>query len=64
MLGWCPDELLPLYRDLRDRKGMGSSARAIIEPMIPGTIEHARRTIANNNDIMRIKEERRKAQAY
>lgn len=65
MLGWCPDEHLDTYRLLSQRKRLPrEEARAVIELEIPGTVEHARRTIANNIDIARIREERRKREAY
>lgn len=64
LIPWCPPEHWDLNRHLRKSGFVLAERKAIILAMVPGTIEHARRTIANNNDIMRIKEERRKAQAY
>lgn len=59
MMGWCPDHLLPTYRYLRDTKGMGKElARQALLPEIPGTVEYARRHIANANDVRRIKQDR------
>lgn len=63
LLSWCPAERRAEYTNLRKYHG-AVEARRIIEAEVPGTLEHARRTIANNNDIMRIREERRRAQAY
>jgi hypothetical protein len=47
-LGWCPVERLDEYRKLRRKVG-AVEARRIIEAETPGTLEHARRTVANNN---------------
>lgn len=64
-LAWCPPELRAEYRDLcRRRSFRAAEARAILEPIIPGTQAHAKRFIANTNLAMRIKQEREKAQAY
>jgi hypothetical protein len=64
MLGWCPPERRDDYRFLLRKKVGAAEARRIIEAEIAGTAEHARRLVANNNDAARIREERRKAQAY
>lgn len=65
MLGWCPPERRDEYRHLVYFKRLSSAeARRIIESEIPGTVEHARRTVANNNDASRIRHEQRVAQAY
>jgi hypothetical protein len=64
-LPWCPEHLWPAYRDMTVRKGMTpAEAREALEPEIEGTLAHARRTIANITDAMRIKQERERAQAY
>lgn len=65
MLGWCPPELRDDYRALLMRRDLSAAeARAIIEQQIPGTQAHAARAIANTVDAQRIREERRRAQAY
>lgn len=63
-LAWCPPDLRDEYRGLV-RKGLtASEARAAVEPMIPGTVAHARRAIANIQLRTRLREERRQAEAY
>lgn len=65
VLGWCPPDLRDEYRHMvRYKRIPAIEARRIIEAEIPGTVEHARRTIANNIDVARIREERRRAQEY
>lgn len=64
-LAWCPPERRDEYRHLlMNRHFPAAEARRIIEAEIPGTVEHARRTIANHIDVARIREERRKREAY
>lgn len=63
-LGWCPPEYYGLNASLK-AKGYGLAERkAIILADVPGTPEHARRTVANHQDAQRIRAEREKAQAY
>lgn len=64
-LAWCPPELRDEYRDLcRRRSFRAAEARAVLEPLIPGTQAHAKLLIANTNLAMRLKQEREKRQAY
>lgn len=64
-LAWCPPERRGEYMGLlMNRHFPAAEARRIIEADIPGTVEHARRMIANNLDAARMREERRKAQEY
>lgn len=63
-LPWCPDELVPLYRELTRKGCYAAEARAAIEPMIPETEAHTARVLANHRDAQRIRAEREKAQAY
>jgi hypothetical protein len=63
-LPWCPVDLIPLYQDLT-RKGMlAADAREVMQSMIPGTVEHARRSVANAETVMLIKRERDIASRY
>jgi len=65
VLGWCPPELRDQYRALVIRKGIpAAEARKIIEADIAGTLEHARRSIANVKLAQRLRVAREKAQAY
>lgn len=47
-MGWCPVERRDEYQQLRRKVG-AAEARRVIEADIPGTLEHARRSVANNN---------------
>ena len=60
---WCPQDRWQEYETLRLKVG-ASEARRIIEAEIPGTVEHARRTIASVTIGMLLKQERERAQAY
>ena len=65
VLGWCPPDLRDQYRALVMRKGIpAAEARKIIEAEIAGTIEHARRSIANVTLAQHLRAAREKAQAY
>lgn len=47
------------------RQGFAQAERReIILADVPGTVEHARRTVRNHQDAQRIRAEREKAQAY
>ncbi len=64
-LGWLPEELRPLYDHLIYSKKLTSAeARAVIEADLPGTVEHARRAIANKQLAANLREERRRREAY
>lgn len=61
---WCPEEFWELNRDLR-RKGLPLEERkAAILEHVPGTVEHARREIANRELASRLRQERDRAQSY
>lgn len=64
-LGWLPDELRPLYdRLIHTKKLSAAEARAVIEAELPGTVEHARREIANRELAARLRDERSRREAY
>lgn len=64
-LGWCPVELRDAYRDLVMRKRFtAAEAREIISALIPGTVEHARVEVANNQLASQLRHERQLAEAY
>lgn len=64
-MGWCPVELRPRYREMVDsQKIPAAEARRILEAEIPGTVEFARREIHNRELISRLRDERRRAEAY
>ncbi|HEX8418532.1 MAG TPA: hypothetical protein VF638_00810 [Sphingomonas sp.] len=64
LAAWCPEDRLEDNRNLK-RKGvlLADRKRMILEET-PGTVEHARRSVANAVDVMRIKHARTKAQEY
>lgn len=64
-LGWCPPELRGAYTALiRSKKVPAAEARRIIEGEIAGTVEHARRAIANAQLAAQLRHEREQAEAY
>ena len=63
-LGWCPPEQRDAYRALREKDVPAVDARRMIEAEIPGTLEHARRQIANTALAAQLREERRRREAY
>lgn len=63
-LPWCPDDLLPVYRELTRKGLLAAEARAAMQEMIPGTVEHARRQIANITIAQKLRAEREQAQEY
>lgn len=64
-LGWCPPEKRAEYEHLvRIGRVPAAEARRIIEAEIPGTIEHARREIANRELAARLRDERQRREAY
>lgn len=65
LYAWCPLELRDEYRRLiRTKRMSAAEARRVIEADIAGTVEHARRSVANAIDAQRIRHERDRAQAY
>jgi hypothetical protein len=65
VMGWCPAHLRPEYRRMIDsQKIPAAEARRILEAEIPGTAEYARREIHNRELISRLRDERRRAEAY
>lgn len=64
-LGWCPPEKRAEYQHLvRVGRVPAAEARRIIEAEIPGTLEHARREIANRQLKARLRDERQRQEAY
>lgn len=63
-LGWCPEPLWPLNALLKRKGLLLNERKAAILADVPGTVEHARRSIANVTDAQRIREERERLQAY
>lgn len=63
-LGWCPPHLRDAYRALLRKHFTAAEARQLIEAEIPDTVEHAKRVVANNELKMRLRDERRRADAY
>jgi hypothetical protein len=63
-MAWCPEEHWGLNRLLKQQGFLIDERKQIILAGVPGTVQHARRTIANITDAMRIKQERERAQAY
>lgn len=60
-----PEALRDLYRHIAFTKRFGpDGARSALADMIPGTPEHAKRTVKNSQDVMQIKHERDLAQQY
>jgi hypothetical protein len=64
VMGWCPPALRPDYHRLVRQNIPAAEARRIIEADIPGTIEHARREIANRELAARLRHERAAREAY
>jgi len=65
VLAWCPPDLRGRYRDLIHSSGLSAAeARQLIEAEIPGTVEHARRNIANRQLAQQLKHARDRAQSY
>lgn len=64
-MGWCPVALRQQYYDLVVRKRIpAAEARRIIEAEIPGTAEHAQLEIASRTLAARLRDERRRREAY
>jgi hypothetical protein len=64
-LGWCPVARREEYRHLvRDKRIPAAEARAIILAELPGSVEHARRQIANRELVGRLRHERQVEEAY
>lgn len=64
-MGWCPLEKRDEYHDLvRNKHVPAAEARRIIEAEIPGTLEHARRQIANLQLVQQLRHERQTAERY
>lgn len=61
---WCPEDRLDDNRRLRIKGIPLADRKRMILEETPGTVEHARRLIANNVDVMRLKAERQKREAY
>jgi hypothetical protein len=65
LLAGIPEDRWPDYRRLMNKGHMTArEARRMILEETPGTVEHARRSIANANDAMRIRHERDLASRY
>jgi hypothetical protein len=65
LLAGIPEDRWPDYRRLMNKGHMTArEARRMILEETPGTVEHARRSIANATDAMRIRHERDLASRY
>jgi hypothetical protein len=65
MMGWCPPDRRAEYRHLiKNKHYKREEAMAMILETVPGTPEHARRSVANAETVMLIKRERDIASRY
>lgn len=63
-MGWCPPHLRADYHRMVRQKVPAEEARRIVEAEIPGTREYARREVASRELAMRMRDEKRRQDAY
>jgi len=64
LVAWCPVDRLDENRDLRRQGFKLAERKQMILETVPGTDEYARRQMQNIPVVMRLRQEREKAQAF